>query len=122
MNDAKNQFRIGTLAKELGIERFVIRFWEKEFGIFSHRSPGGQRFYQQKDFEQFKLIKELLHEKGLTIAGAKKILKEYPQGKFIVGSSKTTMEPQNKNSYEIEKINQQLIGLKKALIKLRDLL
>lgn len=123
MNDAKNQFRIGRLAQELGVERFVIRFWEKEFGISSYRSPGGQRFYQQKDFEQFKLIKELLHEKGLTISGAKKILKEYPSGQFIVGSSKTTMETQkNSTSKEIEKIFQQLIALQKQLIKLRNLL
>ncbi|NBV40709.1 MerR family transcriptional regulator, partial [bacterium] len=29
MKMARKQYRIGELAKELNVERFVIRFWEK---------------------------------------------------------------------------------------------
>ena len=74
MHMEERHFRIGQLAKELNVERFVIRFWEKEFQLSSHRSSGGQRFYIQKDLDTFKLIKQLLYEKGFTIAGAKKVL------------------------------------------------
>lgn len=66
--------RIGSLAKDLGVEHFVIRFWEKEFGISAQRTKGGQRFYHKKDIEKFKRIKKLLYEEGFTIAGAKKCL------------------------------------------------
>lgn len=49
MKMRKKQFRIGELATKLGVERFVIRFWEKEFNINSYRSQGGQRFYDERD-------------------------------------------------------------------------
>ena len=33
MKMEKKKFRIGELAQKVGVERFVIRFWEKEFGL-----------------------------------------------------------------------------------------
>ncbi len=71
---SKKQFRIGDLADELKVKKFVIRFWEKEFDIQSDRSQGGQRFYTTEDLKKFLLIKDLLYAKGFTIAGAKKQL------------------------------------------------
>ena len=68
----KRQFRIGDLSRELHIKKFVIRFWEREFGITSDRSQGGQRFYTDDDLATFQTIKHLLYEQGFTIAGAKK--------------------------------------------------
>ena len=58
MKMSKRHYRIGELAESLKVEKFVIRFWEKELGIKSFRSQGGQRFYSEDDFEKFKLIKE----------------------------------------------------------------
>ena len=49
---SKKQFRIGDLAEELKVKKFVIRFWEKEFGIESDRSEGGQRFYTSEDLRR----------------------------------------------------------------------
>jgi len=118
------QFRIGQLAKELELEKFVIRFWEKEFNIASHRSQGGQRFYEQKDVKKFKLIKELLYEKGFTIAGAKKILNEAKKkNEFIIGSSKTTLELPKKEEKTIPKeLYDKALQLKKQLTKIYDAL
>ncbi len=76
MRMQKRQFRIGELAKHLGVERFVVRFWEREFGLRPSRSDGGQRFYEERDISKFQLIKELLYDHGMTIAGAKKRLHE----------------------------------------------
>lgn len=90
MKMQKRQFRIGQLAKHLGVERFVVRFWEKEFNVKSHRSEGGQRFYEEKDVATFKKIKKLLYEDGFTITGAKKLLKQKDHP--IIGSQKTTLE------------------------------
>ena len=96
MKMQKRQFRIGQLAKHLGVERFVVRFWEKEFNFSAHRSDGGQRFYEEKDLEKFKQIKKLLYEDGFTIAGAKKLLKQKdPQ---IIGSHKTTIDQPKEES------------------------
>src|SRR5580704_6502216 len=94
MKMQKRKFRIGELAKKLELERFVVRFWEKEFSIKTKRSQGSQRFYDENDLKKFELIKKLLYEEGFTIVGAKKKLKEKSSSKpdSIIASQKTTME------------------------------
>ncbi|MFI5332474.1 MAG: MerR family transcriptional regulator [Candidatus Babeliales bacterium] len=122
MRMQKRQFRIGDLAKQLDIEKFVIRFWEKEFAVNTTRSIGGQRFYSQEDLDRFQHIKTLLYDEGFTIAGAKKHLKSSP---MVVGSHKTTMQA---DTAPIETpcldttVQEQLRDLKIQLIKLRELL
>lgn len=96
MKIEKKKLRIGELAVQLGVERFVIRFWEKEFGIKGQRSDGGQRFYSEGDLAKFVTIKDLLYGQGFTIAGAKKHLKTITQSKStqkrILASGVTQME------------------------------
>ncbi len=128
MRMKKRKFRIGELAQQLQVARFVIRFWEKEFKIKTTRSSGGQRFYEEKDFQAFKLIKELLYEKGFTIAGAKKQLKTKKKITSIHPSRKTTLAPeqetkkQHADQEKIEALSQQIIDLKNKLRELRKLL
>lgn len=123
MKMEKRKFRIGELAKVLNIERFVIRFWEKEFMLKATRSDGGQRFYDEKDLEKFRLIKELLYERGFTISGARKQLKGKPHS--IIPSQKTTMEldvetiAHNEQEALAPMIQEQLLILRKQLIYLR---
>jgi len=130
MKMQKRKFRIGELAKKLELERFVVRFWEKEFSIKTKRSQGSQRFYDENDLRKFELIKRLLYEEGFTIVGAKKKLKEKfaPKNDSIIASQKTTMEESTKaisKTSELEKIehlSQQIIDLKDKLRKLREML
>lgn len=124
MKMQKRQFRIGQLAKKLAVEKFVIRFWEKEFDMTTSRSNGGQRFYDETDLEKFILIKDLLYNKGYTINGAKQQLKSKNSKiniteQRVVGSSKTTIESNDAASKDI---SAQIIALQKKLIKLRELL
>lgn len=135
MKMEKRKFRIGELAKKLELERFVVRFWEKEFSIKTKRSEGSQRFYDENDLQKFELIKRLLYEEGFTILGAKKKLKEKSSLKSeksssILGSHKTSMEEPIKSakvvstedSEKIEHLSQQIIDLKDKLRKLREML
>src|SRR5438105_13996516 len=98
MKMQKRKFRIGELAQKLELERFVVRFWEKEFSIKTKRSQGSQRFYDENDLRKFELIKQLLYEEGFTIIGAKKKLKEKTpiKSESIIASQKTTMEEPSK--------------------------
>lgn len=123
MKMQKRKFRIGELAKLLNVERFVIRFWEKEFLLKATRSQGGQRFYEERDLERFKQIKELLYDKGFTIAGARKQLKLKSQ--TIIASQKTAMEPEEIAAalpQDKASIEAQILQLQKQLIKLREML
>jgi DNA-binding transcriptional MerR regulator len=120
MKMQKRKFRIGELAELLNVERFVIRFWEKEFMIKANRSEGGQRFYDEKDLEKFKQIKDLLYDRGFTIAGARKQLKiKYAQGATVLAAPKITLE---KNESDKTAIQERILILQQQLIKLRELL
>src|SRR2546430_17202626 len=68
-------FRIGEVCKIVDIEPFVLRFWETEFpNLAPEKSKSGHRVYKRKDIEMVLRIKELLYERGYTIAGARKQL------------------------------------------------
>lgn len=124
MKMQKRKFRIGELAELLEVERFVIRFWEKEFAMKANRSDGGQRFYDEKDFEKFKQIKELLYERGFTIAGARKQLKvKAPHGTTVIASHKTTINaPEITTPTDKASIEERILTLQQQLLKLRELL
>lgn len=124
MKMEKKKFRIGELADKLGVERFVVRFWEKEFDLKFDRSDGGQRFYTEDDLNTFSRIKELLYNLGFTIQGAKKQLAI----DLAAGAHRTTLAEEIKESgarkteWENEKLVQQIGDLKEQLRKLRELL
>ena len=124
MKMQKRKFRIGELAQLLNVERFVIRFWEKEFMMKANRSDGGQRFYDEKDFEKFKQIKELLYDRGFTISGARKQLKtKAPQGTTVIASHKTTIDSHEPaTTVDKETIQERILTLQQQLLKLRELL
>jgi DNA-binding transcriptional MerR regulator len=133
MQMQKRRFRIGDLAKQLNVDKFVIRFWEKEFTLSPARSCGGQRFYEEKDFEKFKEIKTLLYEKKFTIAGAKEQLNEQfsaqnlSNKKIICATkdtAKKTLNLEGKNSLEEKNYDfiNKALDLRKNLVKLRRLI
>jgi DNA-binding transcriptional MerR regulator len=122
MKMERRKFRIGELARKIEVEQFVIRFWEKEFGIKSKRSVGGQRFYDEKDYNEFKKIKELLYIKKFTIAGAKEELKSLGMHREISITPATVEESNKKLKFIPGKLAEQMLDLQNKLIKLRELL
>ena len=125
MKMEKRKFRIGELAEHLNVERFVIRFWEKEFNFKGHRSYGGQRFYDEQDLKQFQTIKELLYEKKFTIAGAKQAFKKNSTSP-IAASQKTTFDafshPREKKLGIQADLRKKLVTLRKTLLDLKKVL
>ena len=77
----KLYFRIGEVAKIVGVKPYVLRYWETEFSILKPgKTPSRHRLYRRHDVEMLLEIKMLLYEEGFTIAGAKKKLKETENG------------------------------------------
>jgi DNA-binding transcriptional MerR regulator len=77
----KSYFRIGEVGRILGVEPYVIRFWESEFkSVKPIRSRSDQRLYRRRDVEELLTIKYLLYEDMFTIAGAKKKLARMKRG------------------------------------------
>ncbi|HAO14540.1 MAG TPA: transcriptional regulator [Tenacibaculum sp.] len=75
----KRYFKIGEVAKAFGVNTSLIRFWEKEFDIIKpKKNEKGNRLFTKEDIENFKLIFNLVKERGFTLDGAKQKLKKNP--------------------------------------------
>jgi DNA-binding transcriptional MerR regulator len=72
----KLYFRIGEVARELGVKPHVIRFWEKEFKLRPKKSATNQRIFSHRDVERLRAIKHLLKDEHYTIEGARKSLQK----------------------------------------------
>jgi DNA-binding transcriptional MerR regulator len=77
VSEEKKFFRIGEVSRIIGVEPYVLRYWESEFPqIRPVRADTNQRTYQKKDLELILEIKRLLYEEKLTIEGARQRLKQ----------------------------------------------
>jgi len=72
----KAYFRIGEVARILGVKPYVLRYWESEFrAIRPQKSRSQQRLYRRRDVELLLRIKRLLYEQRFTIEGARRKLR-----------------------------------------------
>ena len=94
----KSLLDISELSKELNLinkktgkpANHILRFWEKEFKeIKPTVLKGKRRFYDKNQINKIKYIKYLLKDKGLTIKGVKKVLKDK---KNIDGTNKNNID------------------------------
>jgi Predicted transcriptional regulators len=70
-------YSIKEVADMFNVSQPLLRYWENEFpGINPPRTPKGTRQYREKDIEEIRLIHHLLKERGMTIEGARRKLKE----------------------------------------------
>jgi len=77
----KLYFKIGEVSDLLGVEPYVLRFWETEFPVLQPKKSGtGHRLYRRKDVELLLRIKHLLYEKRYTIEGARQSLQAEGRG------------------------------------------
>lgn len=59
----------------LNLKTHVLRFWETEFPQLAPlRTESGQRVYTDSHVALLRRIRQLLHEQGMTIEGAKRVL------------------------------------------------
>ncbi|MBI4873182.1 MAG: MerR family transcriptional regulator [Acidobacteria bacterium] len=76
----KLYFRIGEVARLVGVEQYVLRYWEKEFSALAPRKSGrNHRLYRRKDVELALEIKRLLYDQRFTIEGARKHMQSRPK-------------------------------------------
>jgi len=70
-------YSISEVADMFAVNTSNIRFWENEFDILKpNKNNKGNRLFTKEDIENLKIIYHLLKEKGMTIKGAQKKLKE----------------------------------------------
>ena len=75
--DHKLFYSIKEVAEMFGVTDTLLRYWEKEFpNIAPKKGSRNVRQYTRENVEQIKLVYHLVKEKGMTLEGAKKALKE----------------------------------------------
>ncbi|RLD77101.1 MAG: MerR family transcriptional regulator [Bacteroidetes bacterium] len=73
----KLYYTIGEVAAMFNVNASLIRYWEKEFTIIKpKKNKKGNRFFTKTDIENFHIIYHLVKERGMTLKGAKKKLRE----------------------------------------------
>ena len=71
----KRYFTIGEAGDLCQVKPHVLRYWEQEFSQLKPvKRRGNRRYYQRKDIELVRQIRDLLYGNGYTINGAKKAL------------------------------------------------
>ena len=102
-------YTIGDVAEYFGVNESTLRYWEDEFDIITpRRSSRGVRFYNQEDIDNVRLVYYLLKEKGLTLAGAKKQLRENRSG--VIRS--------NEIRSRLKSVREELCGIRNELAKI----
>jgi DNA-binding transcriptional MerR regulator len=73
----KVYYSIGEVAEMFGVNTSLIRFWEKEFDIIKpKKNKKGNRLFTKQDIDNFHIIFHLVKERGMTLKGAQKKLKD----------------------------------------------
>ncbi len=75
-------YTIGEVADLFGENTSLIRFWSNTFSdiISPHKNKKGNRLYTKADIDTLRLIYHLVKEKGMTLEGARKRIKENKYG------------------------------------------
>ena len=80
----KLYFKIGEVAKLVGVKPYVLRYWETEFSVVRPgKTRSRHRLYRRRDVEMLLEIRRLLYGERYTIEGAKRRLRELGRGAAV---------------------------------------
>lgn len=100
----KMYYSMNEVAIMFGVKQSLIRFYENEFKILQpKKNRKGNRYFTPEDLENFKIIFNLVNDKGYTIQGAKEYMKHN-----MVGSR------------DHQRVIDSLESMKKFLLEVRD--
>jgi DNA-binding transcriptional MerR regulator len=104
-------FKIGEVADIVGVKPHALRYWETEFpALRPKKTRGAHRQYSRKDVELAMLIRQLLHDEGYTIPGARKRIRD-------LGHHQRTSPPEPRAAREVA-LRAELLGIREQLTDL----
>ncbi len=106
-------YKIGEVSRIVGVEPYVLRYWETEFSFLKPRkNKSGQRVYIKKDVELLLNIKKLLYQERFTIEGVRKKL----------GVGIANAEPRTEQDLQKKEIRQSARAIEHIKKRLREIL
>ena len=101
---SKMYYTMGEVSSMFDVNQSLIRFYEKEFDVLQpKKNKKGNRYFTPEDIENFKIIFNLIRDKGFTLQGAKDYLKNNIDG-----------------TRDNQRVIDSLENLKKFLLEVRD--
>jgi len=107
--DDKNEYfiPINEVSKRLDVPAYTLRYWEKQFpgAVRPVTGSGNRRYYRADTVETIETIKSLLYDRGMTIAGVKKILHNGTfknEKSVITGNAKNSMDIAGENQLKTQ--------------------
>lgn len=106
-------FKIGEVADIVGVKPHALRYWETEFSALRpKKTRGAHRQYSRRDVELAMLIRQLLHDEGYTIPGARKRIRN-------LGRHQRSSPPEPRAAREVG-LRAELLGLREQLSDLLE--
>ncbi|MEL7058254.1 MAG: MerR family transcriptional regulator [Pseudomonadota bacterium] len=114
---------IGEAADELGLQPHVLRYWETKFKKFVKplKRRDGRRMFRPEDMAALRAIQTLVHDQGMTLKGAGKLLKEQGvatvlggQARIVAPADSVEAEPQSSPAREMQETVRQAFEAKPA--------
>lgn len=110
--EGKKCYRIGEVAEALRLRTSVLRFWEDKFPqIEPLYTEKGQRLYTDQHIALFRRIRHLLHEQGMTIKGARRVL----EGQALASGDGAENLQAIANAEFMELLTEELLDLRELL-------
>ncbi len=79
--DRKMFYSMGEVAEMFDVNASMIRYWENKFDILKpHKNKKGNRMFTPADVDNLKVIYHLVKEKGMTLEGAARMIRERREG------------------------------------------
>lgn len=70
-------YSMGEVAEMFDVNQSLLRHWEAQFSVLRpKRNKKGNRLFSPQDVENLKLIYHLVKERGMTLDGARKALRQ----------------------------------------------
>ena len=103
----KLYYTVGEVAAELGEQTSVVRCWSKTFSKFIKpaRNAKGNRLFTKEDLDTFRRLHYLIKDKGLTLEGAARTLKD----------ERASVDREMKVIDSLKSIRERLVEVKKSL-------
>ena len=103
----KLYYTVGEVAAELGEQTSLVRFWSNTFSKFVKpaRNAKGNRLFTKEDLDTFRRLHYLIKDKGLTLEGAARTLKD----------ERTSVDREMKVIDSLKSIRERLVEVKKSL-------
>ena len=104
-------YKIGEVSKIVGVEPYVLRYWETELNFLKPRkNKSGQRVYIKEDVELLLAIKKLLYQERYTIEGVRKRL-GFSSGNSDTNPEQDVQKEISANLYEQSSMSKKGLGI-----------